>query len=127
LENLIAINIESVISEDSLMTIFQERKSKEEPDILALDRKGDMSILELKRWESDPENLLQVLRYGQIFGQYNYEMLNNLFRKHKKDSLVELLEEHKKYFDLRREEELRENEINRKQHFLIITDGTDTR
>ena len=125
LENLIARNIESIISQDSLMTVFQERSGKEEPDILALDKKGDMYILELKRWQSESENLLQALRYGQIFGQHNYEMLNNLFKKLRKNETIELLEEHKKYFDLRKEEEITENHINIKQHFLIVTDGTD--
>ena len=55
------------------MTIFTERKGKEEPDILALDKNGDLYIFELKRWGSDQENLLQVLRYGQLFaGVYCY-------------------------------------------------------
>lgn len=126
LEDLIANNIDSIISQDNLMTIFQERKGQEEPDILALDKNGNMYILELKRWQSASENLLQALRYGQLFGQYNYEMLNNLYKKHMHDSNMVLLEDHKKYFDLRKEEELDEKDINKKQHFLIVTDGTDT-
>ena len=64
LEHLIANNISKILSEESLMTIFQERQFQEEPDIMALDRYGKLYIIELKRWQSDKSNLLQVMRYG---------------------------------------------------------------
>lgn len=124
LENLIANNIERVLSTDSLMTIFQERRGKEEPDILALDSKGKLYIFELKRWISDKENLLQVLRYGQIFGQYDYSSLDEIYQKYN-TSGKSLIEEHRDYFNLAPQEELRKEDLNKKQHFVIITDGTD--
>lgn len=125
LEDLIASNISRVISEESLMTIFQERKGKEEPDILALDKHGNLYILELKRWQSDRENLLQVLRYGQIFGKSKYSQLETLYRKHTGDDTSCLLDDHRNKFDLRSDERLEEKDFNRKQVFLIVTDGTD--
>lgn len=124
LENLISHNIEKIISSDGLMTIFQERRGKEEPDILAVDKKGDLYIFELKRWESDKENLLQVLRYGQIFGQYDYHLLSELYNKYRPNS-KEFIEEHRSYFNLGNNEEIRKEDFNKKQHFVIITDGTD--
>ncbi|BCN30121.1 PDDEXK family nuclease [Anaeromicropila herbilytica] len=125
LEDLIAHNISKIVSESSLMTIFQERKGKEEPDIMALDRSGSLYLFELKRWKSDKENLLQVLRYGQIFGQSDYNVLNDLYNKHGKKG-KELIDDHKEYFNLGKDEEIRKEDFNKKQHFLIITDGTDT-
>lgn len=125
LENLISHNINKVISESGLMTIFQERLGQEEPDIMALDKEGNLYLFELKRWKSNKENLLQVLRYGQIFGQYDYDALNDLYNKHIKDN-KELLEEHDKHFNLGKEEKISKEDFNRKQHFLIIVDGTDT-
>lgn len=124
LEDLIANNISKIISEDTLMTIFQERRGKEEPDILAIDKTGTLYIFELKRWKSDKENLLQALRYGQIFGQYDYHLLDELYKK-SKGNVTELIEDHKNYFNLGPNEEIRKEDFNRKQHFLIITDGTD--
>lgn len=124
LEDLIASNINKVISQDSLMTIFQERKGKEEPDIMALDKSGNLYIFELKRWKSDKENLLQVLRYGQIFGQYDYYKLDEIYHKFNNNG-KELIEEHKNHFNLGADEEIRKEDFNKKQHFLIITDGTD--
>lgn len=124
LEDLISHNIEKIISKDSLMVIFQERRGKEEPDILALDKTGKMYIFELKRWESDKENLLQVLRYGQIFGQYDYHLLSELYNKHNNTGKT-LIEEHRNYFNLGKDEEIQETDFNQKQHFVIIADGTD--
>lgn len=124
LEDLIANNISKIISEDTLMIIFQERRGKEEPDILALDKVGTLYIFELKRWKSDKENLLQALRYGQIFGQYDYHSLDELYKKGK-GSLRDLIDDHKNYFNLGLNEEIRKEDFNRKQQFLIITDGTD--
>ena len=66
--------------------VFSERPRQEEPDILAIDRNGDLYILELKRWSSDKENLLQVLRYGQLYGSSNYDELNELFQKYSKSN-----------------------------------------
>ena len=78
LERLVSKHIQDFIYARDLMTIFTERKGKEEPDILALDKNGDLYIFELKRWGSDQENLLQVLRYGQLFGGRDYNELHEL-------------------------------------------------
>ena len=79
LEYYVTHHMQELISED-LMPIFNERKFKEEPDILAVDKKGDLYIFELKRWGSNEENLLQVFRYGQNknFGKASYEKLDEL-------------------------------------------------
>lgn len=76
LENLISNNIQDFISSNDLMAIFTERARQEEPDILAIDKKGDLYIFELKRWSGKQENILQVLRYGQLFGKSTYDELN---------------------------------------------------
>ena len=56
------------------MIIMQSRQWQEEPDLMAIDRDGHLYIFELKAWESQPENLLQVLRYGQIFKPSKYKI-----------------------------------------------------
>lgn len=81
LENLISNNIQDFISSNDLMAIFTERVRQEEPDILALDKDGNLYIFELKRWSGKKENLLQVLRYGQLFGKSTYDELNCLYKK----------------------------------------------
>ena len=81
-----------------------------------------MYIFELKRWESNPENILQVLRYGQIFGRYSYEELEELSRRQQKLE-GSLNEQHKDYFDL--EEPISRSRFNLKQHFVLVTNGVD--
>ena len=44
LQNLLSKNIFDLISSTDLMTIFNERPMQEEPDILALDKEGDLYI-----------------------------------------------------------------------------------
>ncbi|CZQ82306.1 hypothetical protein [Trichococcus collinsii] len=127
LQKLLSNHIQDLISTNELMTIFNERPRQEEPDILALDKNGDLFIFELKRWSSHEENLLQVLRYGQLYGNSSYDELNDLFNKYlrDKDSNAELYEIHQQYFDLADSSRISKEEYNRKQHFLIVTNGLD--
>lgn len=127
LQELLSNHIQDLVSASELMTIFNERPRQEEPDILALDKNGDLYIFELKRWSSHQENLLQVLRYGQLYGNSNYDELNEMFKKYSrnKDSNSELYEIHQQYFDLADSSRLNKENFNRKQHFLVVTNGLD--
>lgn len=124
LEDLISNNIDDLIYSNDLMAIFTERKGREEPDIVALDSVGDLYIFELKRWASNKENLLQVLRYGQLFGGSNYDALNELYKKHNPAG-GELSDAHTKHFDLGETGKLSAADFNKKQHFVIVTNGVD--
>ena len=104
---------------------MQERQRQEEPDILTIDEKGKLHIFELKRWESRSENLLQVLRYGQKFGRYNYDKLNWFYQsyRHGKQDQIELVEAHKDFFEL--DNVLDKDAFNKEQQFIIVTNGLD--
>ena len=122
IENFLRSRLGEIVSEDQLMLIGQERQRQEEADLLALDKDGTLFIFELKRWESRSENLLQVMRYGQIFGRYTYQQLEYLAKRQQKLK-GSLKENHKGYFDL--EEELLESDFNKEQVFVIVTHGMD--
>jgi len=124
LEVMVSKQIQELIYSRDLMTIFTERQGQEEPDIMALDRKGDLYIFELKRWSANQENLLQVLRYGQRFGGSGYDALNELYRKHNA-SRGNLLEAHQEYFGLDDEAKLQKDAFNHQQHFVVMTNGLD--
>lgn len=124
LELLLEKNMDRLLDEQHLMPIFTQRSFQEEPDIMALDRTGKLFIFELKRWKSNSENLLQVFRYGQIFGQNTYDQLNSMYLNFNKGA-KSLLEEHRTYFDLKPEECIKKEHFNQQQHFLVVTDGTD--
>jgi hypothetical protein len=120
LQKLLYDNLAQIFPEDELLLMMQSIKGKEEPDLLALDPLGNLNIFELKRWESVEVNLLQALRYGQIFGQYDYKSLNERFHKFNPSSgnLLQVLNEK---FTV----QLTEAEINKTQKFIIITNGID--
>jgi len=119
-QTLLFENLEKVLQDEELLLIMQSRKWQEEPDLMAIDGDGDLYIFELKAWESHEYNLLQVLRYGQIYGQYAYEQLNDLFQRSfpKSASLIEAI--NNKF-----QVDLEKGNINTKQHFIVITNGLD--
>ena len=130
LENLVAEHIGRFVTENQLFIIAQSTAFREEPDIMALDREGRLHIFELKRWQSSQENLLQVLRYGQIFGRHDYGDLNDIFarnhrRRHASEGVQapELREAHAKYFELA--SPLESARFNHDQRFIVITNGLD--
>ena len=63
---------------------------------------------------------MQALRYGQIFGPYDYESLNELFKKFDQRDLT-LAEAHERTFDV----ELKQSQFNQEQVFVILTNGID--
>ena len=125
LEDLIAKNMARLIPQNQLMVLFQERPFQEEADIYALDKKGELYIFELKRWKSQKENILQVLRYGQKYGQYSYEQLQEMLQKYTKTSSLNLAQKHYDYFSEIIPKALDEADFNKQQHFVVITNGTD--
>ena len=126
IEEFLSSKLGEIVSEDQLMLIGRERSFREEADLLALDSSGALYIFELKRWESNQENILQVMRYGQIFGQFTYAQLNKLAIKQRNlDSNYDLAESHGKHFEL--DQPLEHSKFNQDQVFVVITNGLDSK
>ena len=123
LEELIAKNILDVLFEDSRwMPIFQERSFQAEADIYALNEKGDLIILELKRASAGEGAVHQALRYAQDAGQWSYSTLQAKYQQYA-SSDEELNQAHRNAFDL--EHALNPKEINQRQHLLVIASAAD--
>ncbi len=122
LQRLLYDNLDKVFPDDDLLLIMQSRKWQEEPDLMAIDKNGDLNIFELKAWESQESHLFQVLRYGQIYGQYSYELLDQLHRQFNPSS-SDLLQSLNDKFSI----SLAASQVNKKQKFTIITNGIDYR
>ncbi|MCS4504303.1 hypothetical protein NYO91_09465 [Arhodomonas aquaeolei] len=97
LQRWLTHRLDRVIRTDDLLPITQSRMGEEMPDILALDRDGRLFIFELKRWESESSNLLQVMRYAQIASAWGYEKLNALYQREHEDN-AELGDAHRDHF-----------------------------
>jgi hypothetical protein len=120
LQSILFANLERLLPDEELLVVAQSRKWQEEPDILALDEAGRLFIFELKLWEARSENILQALRYGQIFGQYRYDELNALFSQFE-DSGRTLAQAHARTFG----SDLPTQRFNHQQVFVIVTNGLD--
>src|SRR5207249_5211245 len=91
-------------------------------DLMTVDKNGDLYIFELKAWESHSSNLLQVLRYGQMYGGSRYADLDVWYQR-ASGQTQSLMAAHHAKFDV----ELREEDFNRKQVFVVMTNGLDYR
>ncbi|MFZ4526787.1 MAG: hypothetical protein ACOYOE_14985 [Chlorobium sp.] len=122
LQDILFRSLDRLFPDDELILLMQSRQWQEEPDLMAIDKEGNLFIFELKAWESHHENLLQVLRYGQMYGAMKYSELDGWFKK-VTDQSQSLKVAHKAKFDV----ELSEEEFNRKQVFVVMTNGMDYR
>ena len=122
LQGILFNSLDRLLPDEELLLISQSRQWQEEPDLMAVDERGRLYIFELKVWESRSENLLQALRYGQIFGSYDYAALDLLFQKFDQTGRS-LLQAHSAAFGTA----VKEEDFNRKQVFVIITNGLDFR
>jgi hypothetical protein len=122
LQDILFRSLDRVFPDDELILLMQSRNWQEEPDLMAVDKNGDLFIFELKAWESHSSNLLQVLRYGQIFGSSKYQELDTWHKK-STDKSQSLKVTHAAKFG----HELLEENFNRRQVFVVMTNGLDRR
>jgi hypothetical protein len=122
LQHVLFESLDRLFPDDELILLMQSRYWQEEPDLMAVDKSGALYIFELKVWESNSENLLQVLRYGQIYGPSKYPDLNDWYKK-TTDPSESLKLAHKGKFGF----ELQEEDFNRRQVFVVMTNGLDSR
>lgn len=125
LENLLAMNLGDLYSENGqLMPIFAERKWQAEPDLCALDKDGNLIIFELKRGVLLGDTTIQVMRYAQEFGQFNYFELNKRYSYYvNAKGECDLRRAHAEAFGL--ENPLSIEDFNRKQKLVVIGSSAD--
>ncbi|MFZ5635902.1 MAG: hypothetical protein ACOY82_04880 [Pseudomonadota bacterium] len=122
LQDVLFRSLDRLFPDDELVLLMQSRNWQEEPDLMAVDKNGDLYIFELKAWESHSSNLLQVLRYGQIFGSSKYADLDEWYKR-STDPSQSLGGAHRSKFGV----ELQEADFNRRQVFVVVTNGLDYR
>ena len=122
LQDILFKTLDRLFPDDELILLMQSRRGPEEPDLMAIDKKGRLFIFELKAWESRPSNLLQVLRYAQLYGPSKYTDLDDWYKK-APDSSQSLKVAHAAKFGT----DIAEEAFNphKEQVFVVITNGLD--
>lgn len=125
LENLMADQMAGVLFEDNeMMPIFQERSQQPEADIYALNEKGNLIILELKRGAAGGDAVYQALRYCETAAHWDFNTLQAKLATYSGNPSIKLQEAHKIHFGL--EHALDESDFNTSQHLMIVgTAGSD--
>jgi hypothetical protein len=122
LQDILFRSLDRLFPDDELILLTQSRQWQEEPDLMAVDKDGKLFIFELKAWESKAANLLQVLRYGQIYGTSKFADMDGWYKK-STDPAQSLSGAHRAKFDV----DLPEAQYNRHQVFVVMTNGLDHR
>ena len=109
-QDILFRSLDRLFPDDELIMLMQSQRWREEPDLMALDKNANLYIFELKAWESIQENILQVLRYGQLYGDADLEKITHWFNKfHGSDIDLE------KAFEDKFNKKLNESNCNQKQ------------
>jgi hypothetical protein len=122
LQDILFKTLDRLFPDDELILLMQPRLWQEEPDMMAIDKNGHLFIFELKAWESDPSNVLQVLRYAQIYGPSKYADLDSWYKKATDPSQSLKVAHAVKFATI-----LDEEAFNKKQVFVVMTNGLDYR
>ena len=86
-------------------------------DLLAIDRQGDLVVVELKRDRTPRETLAQALEYASFIDKLGYEQLEDLLRAYISDESLNLAQYHKEYFALAGDEA---SVFNHDQRIVIV-------
>lgn len=86
-------------------------------DLLAIDRQGDVVVVELKRDRTPRATLAQALEYASFVEKLGYEQLEDILRTYTGDEAVNLVQYHKEYFSLASDEAI---VFNHDQRIVIV-------
>jgi hypothetical protein len=86
-------------------------------DLLALDREGNVVVIELKRDRTPRDTLAQALEYASFAEQLNASQLEGILQSYMNDESLALTEYHREYFDLAPDEAVA---FNKDQRIVLV-------
>jgi len=86
-------------------------------DLLAIDRQGDVVVVELKRTRTPRETVAQALEYASFVEKLGYEQLEDILRAYTGDESINLVQYHREYFALTSDEAI---VFNHDQRIVIV-------
>ncbi len=86
-------------------------------DLLAIDKPGDIAVIELKRDRTPRDTLAQALEYASFAERLDYEQLEDIFHTYIDDESANLAQYHRDYFELAADEAA---VFNKDQRIVIV-------
>lgn len=119
LETWLENNPERIIENGSLLIVGRQVTTNLGSfiDLLAIDRQGDLVVIELKRTRTPRETLAQALEYASFVQKLGYEQLDEIFRNYAGDEALNLAQYHREYFSLVSDEAV---VFNNDQRIVIV-------
>lgn len=119
LETWLENNPENIIENGNLLIIGRQVTTNLGSfiDLLAIDRQGDLVVIELKRDRTPRETLAQALEYASFVEKLGYEPLDEIFRNYSGDEALNLAQYHREYFGLVSDEAV---VFNNDQRIVIV-------
>jgi len=119
LEGWIEDNPDGIVEDGKLLIIGRQVSTNlgSVIDLLALDRQGDVVVIELKRDRTPRDTLAQALEYASFVGQLDTEQLQMVLRSYLNDDSLSLAEHHRESFELAPDEAVA---FNKDQRIVIV-------
>ena len=119
LESWLENNPDGILDDSKLLIIGRQIRTTHGGilDLLAVDRWGDVIVLELKRGRTPRDTIAQSLEYAAYAARLNYAQIETLARKYQDDETLSLVDVHRDYFALAAEEGI---SFNKNQRIVIV-------
>ncbi len=119
LEHWLESNPDGIVEDGKLLIIGRQVSTNlgSVIDLLALDRRGDVVVVELKRDRTPRDTLAQALEYVSFVEQLDTEQLEAILRAYLNDDSLSLAEHHREYFELASDEAIA---FNKDQRIVVV-------
>jgi len=119
LEDWLENNPDGIVEDSKLLIIGRQVQTSlgGSVDLLALDRWGDLVVIELKRGRTPRETIAQALEYAAYAAKLDYAQVEGVARQYQDDDGLTLAEAHRDYFALAPEEGV---SFNKSQRIVIV-------
>ncbi len=119
LEDWLERNPQSIIEDGRLLIIGRQVTTNLGGfvDLLAVDKQGDLAVVELKRDRTPRDTLAQALEYASFVERLDYAQLEDIFCTYTDDEAANLAQYHHDYFELATDEVA---VFNKDQRIVIV-------
>lgn len=119
LEKWLESNPDAIVEDGQLLIIGRQVTTNlgTSIDLLAVDREGNLAVIELKRDRTPRETLAQALEYAAFAASLDSKQLDTLYQTYTDDEDISLSEAHRGFFELDEDEAV---SFNKDQRIVII-------